>query len=127
MQAKVFLPANAPAPLPLKLQQKYVVAVKVGADATTLGGIADHQVIKPTVWRKAKSLQQLMGRLLMSVYTLNQQSPTGSLQRRQGTPGKRPLPEPPAPGLLAYQARLHIVLACQGEQFGRAEKGAPPG
>ena len=119
------MPANAPAPLSLKLQQKYVVAVKVGPDAATLRGIADHQVIKPTVWRKAKSLQQLMGRLLMSVYTLNQQSPTGSLQRRQGTPGKRPLPEPPAPGLLAYQARLHIVLACQGEQFGRAEKGAP--
>ena len=56
LQRQILLPANAPAPLALRLQQKYVVAVKVRPDATAIGGKAHHQIIQPRARHKRKLL-----------------------------------------------------------------------
>ena len=44
--------ADAPAPLPMRLQQEHIVGVEMRADAATVGGITDHQVVQPCVGMK---------------------------------------------------------------------------
>ena len=60
LQRQVVLPADAPAPPALRLQQEHVVAVEMRADAAAVAGIADHQVVQPRVGHEAKLLQQRM-------------------------------------------------------------------
>ena len=59
----------------MRLQQEHVIAVKVRANATLIGGKADHQVIKARFRNKAELLQQLVRMGIVRVHALHQYAP----------------------------------------------------
>ena len=94
-------------------------------DAATVGRVTDHQVVQPRVGHKTKALQQVVDFLHMQVHALHQQGPARALERRQRTPGKRPMAQLPAGGassLADHQARFNLLLRREREQRGGIER-----
>ena len=110
LQAQVFLAPNAPAPAAVRLQQKHVVAVKVGTDAAGVCGVADHQVVQPRIGHKAKLVHQRVHCVVLQVNALHQNGPAGTLQSRQGAALKRAVLEAPT-GRLSGILNDHACLA----------------
>ena len=125
-QAQILLAANAPVAAALGLQQEHVVAVKVRAHAAGIGGIADHQIVQARIRHKTELVHQLVHALVVQVHALHQHGPAGLLEGRVVLARKRPVLEPPLAlfvGLgLHHQARLHIVLRRQVDQFGAVQQ-----
>jgi hypothetical protein len=60
---------------------------------------------------------------VVQIHALHQQRPQALLQRRQCAPRKRAAAHLPAPGPLAHQARLHIVLRASANSASRSSTG----
>lgn len=82
-QAQVFLATNPPAAATMGLQQKYIVAIKMRADASAITGIADHEVIKARIRNKTELLHEGVHLVVVQIHTLHQQRPVGLLEGRQ--------------------------------------------
>ena len=103
------------------LQQKHVVAVKVWAHTTTVGGITDHHIVQTGVGHKTELVHQGMHALVMQIHALHQQGPASLLKRRQGLACKRAVFETPTRGTLGrrlhHQPRFHFLLRRQVQQL----------
>ena len=54
-EREVALAADLPAPAAGALQQEHIVGIEVRPDASTVRGIADHQVVQPAVGNEAEA------------------------------------------------------------------------
>ena len=74
-QREVALPAQTPSPLPLALEQKYVIRIEMRPDAASGRGVAHHEIVEPRIRDKGESAEQRIGRGNVEVYALDQQRP----------------------------------------------------
>jgi len=116
LQGEVFLATDAPASLPLGLQQEDVVAVEVRTNAAAIAGPGNHEVVQACVRHKPEPLHEFMDRIDVQIHALDQQGPAGPRQGGQLAPAKRAMLE--LPSLLAVddQARLDLFAAGQVKQ-----------
>ena len=124
LQRQVFLAADTPAALPLRLQQEHVVAIKVRSHTAAVGGKTHHQVIQARTGHKGKLLQQGVRRIQMQVQALHQQGPARLAELGDGRAHKRAVAQAPSAALrrAADQARLDIVLPRQRKECGARQQ-----
>ena len=99
------------------LQQKHVIAVKVRPHATTMAGIADHEVIQARFWHKPELLHERMHGVVVQVHPLHQQGPVRRLQTGQRPPLEWPVPQLPGALGQLHQAGFNTFLRSQRKQI----------
>ena len=119
LERRVILPGNAPAAMPLALEQEDVVGVEVRADSSAGHRVAHHDVIEPGMGEEPERTQQRVGRGHFEIQALHQDGPAGSRQSPQLRARDRAFVHLPHAAIAPDDSRFDIGSRRERKQFRR--------